>query len=890
MRFLAARIPLELDVYTITPTHNFSGPNRHFLAAFRELNRLRTLRLAHYSHFQLMETDTYPLVPGWAVRLAGIAVHQQARAGNGTDGGGGRALAGRGAANERTRPWVRGGLSICLSAADAGLIPEHINGNALYTLSPSTFHEHLQAELRARMHTWAFDVMIGYWLRSAHPGKLAPSEHVISISSFQRSSSCCELVGEIVRAAAEDCAAASTDRAGGAVAGDGAGGSGRQGGAFHACAVRIPAHPQALLLHTGNIEKMPDATVHPAMRRLGASLQDIFVARGSTPCAALLTGEHSALPHELRGRYASVAPWRAPLKAMSGACAAPRGTPTAMWWAPQMRPTNDWRAAAWTAREGPDAAGWAPLGCAALEATSRLGDAAGQLSHAASVHARCVERHRLDDLLDLESGASSGDGDGLAGDGLGGSALRVGIQEGAAGGDSSAVLVVALQAPDVMVWDAFLSHRFPKLADVIRHADPGIFRADILDGSDRAQVEAAAEAAISALEAEARLEAKQEEDGRLPPSQLAERVAWVAALGRNPVVCALSGLAVSRGAARVVPNATRPSLLLGGASDAAASVGDAATTCDSASTNALRNAIVVLRERALVLPLGDDVASSLNTVSTYFGGSVTPPVRSLGVRARLLLANRTRSALGVSVSPPEWLKTAVLGADQSAGGPLGAATRVPGAASGVFGAAKGSMVLDHALYKEVLRLAAEQRRSIVWSEPVEGDMCAVADAAAAAREAPRPEPLELGEKLSFDFEGDGSRVFEVVLSPPHTRSLVLLLKARNAVGASDISINILVSHVTAAPSFSDHEFRWLRRRRGPVPVLSVAHTRAAVHPRPTQWPRLSRRALTRSLSLSRPSRQICLRVVTTPSRLEGPLHSQIGKAACLLHRSRAARW
>jgi hypothetical protein len=86
-------------------------------------------------------------------------------------------------------------------------------------------------------------------------------------------------------------------------------------------------------------------------------------------------------------------------------------------------------------------------------------------------------------------------------------------------------------------------------------------------------------------------------------------------------------------------------------------------------------------------------------------------------------------------------------------------------------------------------------------------MCSVAEAAASAREAPTPEPLELGEKLSFDFEGDGSRVFEVVLPPPHTRSLVLLLKAKNAVGASDISVNLLVSHVTAAPSFSDHEFR-----------------------------------------------------------------------------------
>ena len=66
----------------------------------------------------------------------------------------------------------------------------------------------------------------------------------------------------------------------------------------------------------------------------------------------------------------------------------------------------------------------------------------------------------------------------------------------------------------------------------------------------------------------------------------------------------------------------------------------------------------------------------------------------------------------------------------------------------------------------------------------------------------------LNQKLSFEFEGDGSRLFELVLPPPHTRSLTLLLRAKNLHGASDISVNLLVSHTTAAPSFSDHEFRY----------------------------------------------------------------------------------
>ena len=40
-----------------------------------------------------------------------------------------------------------------------------------------------------------------------------------------------------------------------------------------------------------------------------------------------------------------------------------------------------------------------------------------------------------------------------------------------------------------------------------------------------------------------------------------------------------------------------------------------------------------------------------------------------------------------------------------------------------------------------MRIAAEQHRSIVWRAPTPGDLCSVADAAGAAREAPSAEPL-----------------------------------------------------------------------------------------------------------------------------------------------------
>ena len=48
VRFLAARISLTDDVYTIYPTHNFSGPNSHFLRTFDRLAELvRPTSLRH---------------------------------------------------------------------------------------------------------------------------------------------------------------------------------------------------------------------------------------------------------------------------------------------------------------------------------------------------------------------------------------------------------------------------------------------------------------------------------------------------------------------------------------------------------------------------------------------------------------------------------------------------------------------------------------------------------------------------------------------------------------------------------------------------------------------------------------------------------------------------
>ena len=133
----------------------------------------------------------------------------------------------------------------------------------------------------AQIDRWAFDVLLGRWLFAQHKSKVVPSEHVLSLSSFQRSRTCCEIVAALVGA---------PDRGGGAVV--------------------LPGRTGALLLHTGNVGKMPDDRVHPAMRTLGRRLQELFVPRESTSCAALLSdAEHSPLPQQAR-RHPLLRDWQ----------------------------------------------------------------------------------------------------------------------------------------------------------------------------------------------------------------------------------------------------------------------------------------------------------------------------------------------------------------------------------------------------------------------------------------------------------------------------------------------------------------------------------------------------------------------------------------------------
>ena len=115
----------------------------------------------------------------------------------------------------------------------------------------------MRKELPRRFFSWAFDVLLGHWLKRAFPARIAASHHILSISTFQRNRTCCELVQRLVAA---------------------------------------PDHPPdgrhpLYLLHTGNIGKLKDSNVAPSMRALALSLQ--ARARGGGALAFSLPPDQS---------------------------------------------------------------------------------------------------------------------------------------------------------------------------------------------------------------------------------------------------------------------------------------------------------------------------------------------------------------------------------------------------------------------------------------------------------------------------------------------------------------------------------------------------------------------------------------------------------------------
>jgi hypothetical protein len=408
VRFLAARIPLDVDVYTIYPTHNFTGPNTHFLTTFAALERVAAAGLARYAAFQIMETDTYAFRPGWAEALGTVA-------------------------GRRRKEWVLGARSLCLRPTEV----EHINGNALYANDRAFVHE-LRRELAKRMDSWAFDVLIGRWLLRRHPHRIRESAHVLSISTFQRNRSCCELVRSLVD-----------------------GGTRRDGANEPAVphgVGRATEWPGLFLLHTGNIGKLRDSSVPPSMRALGLALQDLFVPRSDEPCTLA-----STLPPHLAKCLASTQPWRTRLKGQ-GDCKLIATALVPLLWAPRY-PIGGAPAAAAMVRMVQRTFA---LGLRVLDAA---GDGVGGSSGNRDRHGG--EDNGADDsVASVENGVAAG--------GFVASQLPSLLSQASTTGGGGQ-LVVLLSPPAASLWRAFQAARAravstgetaPGLADWVRSTEP----------------------------------------------------------------------------------------------------------------------------------------------------------------------------------------------------------------------------------------------------------------------------------------------------------------------------------------------------------------------------------------------------------------------------------
>ena len=329
------------------------------------------------------------------------------------------------------------------------------------------------------------------------------------------------------------------------------------------------------------------------------------------------------------------------------------------------------------------------------------------------------------------------------------------LAEAARDGGNGHVVVALLQPPLQAAWDAYLSHRFPRLASAALGAPSASTRLGQGSANEHAREEA-----LRALSLEAAREVSGE--ASLSSEERAERRAWAGSLKRNPLVCALS--------------------------DAAPGAG-----CEGAGKVELHAAIRVLRDRTLVVPLGDSAAASaaVTTVSRYFGWDQP---QAGGERfpsdSRNWLGDQPLGAslLGGARSPPAWLEEAVIG--------------------GQGGGVAGSLALDDALHREAIRLAYEQQRSVVWEEPAEGDLCSVAETAGAVREFAASTPVVINKREAFEFDGDGSRVFVFPLQPPLNRSVALLLRGRSLLGGCRVSARALISHRASSPSAATHDFRF----------------------------------------------------------------------------------
>ena len=762
VRFLAARIPLAVDVYTIYPTHNFTGPNTHFLRTFDMVERLAAVGVARYAAFQLMETDTFAFRAGWAEALWGTW-------------------------QRRRKEWVMGSRSMCLGPHET----EHVNGNALYA-TERTFVRELRREVSRRLDSWAFDVLIGHWLLVHRPVRIRVSPHILSISTFQRNRTCCEMVQALV---------ATTE-----ATGDGAGGGGSGGSSSVNAAAGDGGAGRAweglYLLHTGNIGKLRDSSVPPSMRSLGLALQDLFVPRSDEQCVL-----ESTLAPSLARCYAHTQPWRARLKGQGGDCRLITPHPVGLVWVPTLResqvrgPLLEW-----------------------LRARARSYGVHMQLVEHPALAAR--GSHHEDGAASSTTGAitlarSASDGSARAG-GVGGGFGGVGGGGGGQtvhhpGGDS------ALADPRLLLVSADLSSLLSKTG-----------RAGTGDGQLVALLQPPTAALLHAFDAEA--DATRSAGGAPP-----ELSAWLEGREANPWVhelsaCAAAGHGTTAGSSVARSSALKAPVTSAGrvkepSGDpmASRSSWDAASESagegglDPAPTEGLRAlelAKTVLQERVLVLPMTTNATfRGLLTLERFFNWRPEP----LGVPDDPWAGGGGGGGNGGSdggkspgpgfdqrATTTPWLATEGTTegarADQArSAGPVDVASLL-----------RRKTALDGRLYDFAMRQFEEQHRSIVWANDDESDVCAAAEQAGENLASPRSRPisLPLDTMAQFTWDGEAYRVYQLQLPPP-ARALQLLLRGKSVIGAAPFSVNVFISHRTSQPKFSETVLRYVFRSQPP---------------------------------------------------------------------------
>lgn len=104
----------------------------------------------------------------------------------------------------------------------------------------------------------------------------------------------------------------------------------------------------------------------------------------------------------------------------------------------------------------------------------------------------------------------------------------------------------------------------------------------------------------------------------------------------------------------------------------------------------------------------------------------------------------------------------------------------------------------------------------MWEAHDDDDACAAAEAAGEAAMGSHSQAASLALNVPSSFTWDGERysVYEVTV-PPSGKPLQISVRGKSVIGSSTFSVNIFISHRSAAPSFAEHSFQYVFRSKPP---------------------------------------------------------------------------